>query len=238
MMTAVGAGMLEMYRTSGFNAYNDSVLNRIGINLSQTEIQPGQSITETTVVIFGNTIDTPDLITDLKDRFLEPVNITQQNPEKLTVFVDSTVEYNNYNRNESLFMTSNISFNPWNVTVTVVNATFDNGTAGTGDDITIELYDDGRFKGHYLVGVEILGLEYATFFGEISTYVRVEHLMEGVYKSMSFGIIISWVSCYMGYYTGASGFGAEGVSKSTTQAVVVTAVMILVWNYFMTAFLF
>lgn len=100
------------------------------------------------------------------------------------------------------------------------------------------MFDVIGILGGYLVGVEILGLEYSTFFGEISTYVRVEHLMEGVYKAMSFGIIISWVSCYMGYYTGTSGFGAEGVSKSTTRAVVLAAVMILVWNYFMTAFLF
>lgn len=100
------------------------------------------------------------------------------------------------------------------------------------------MFDAIGILGGYLVGVKILGLEYATFFGEISTYVRVEHLIEGIYKAMSFGIIISWVSCYMGYYTGASGFGAEGVSKSTTQAVVLSAVMILVWNYFMTAFLF
>ena len=100
------------------------------------------------------------------------------------------------------------------------------------------MFDAIAILGGYLVGVEILGLEYSTFFGEISNYVRLEHLMEGVYKSMSFGLIISWVSCYMGYYTGISKFGAEGVSKSTTQAVVLAAVLILVWNYFMTAFLF
>ena len=100
------------------------------------------------------------------------------------------------------------------------------------------MFDAIGILGGYLVGVEILGLEYSTFFGEINTYVRMEHLMEGIYKSMSFGVIISWVSCYMGYYTGTSGFGAEGVSRSTTQAVVLAAIMILVWNYFMTAFLF
>lgn len=100
------------------------------------------------------------------------------------------------------------------------------------------MFDAIGIFGGYIVGVEVLGLENATFFGEITTYVQVEDLMEGIYKAMSFGIIISWVSCYMGYYTGSSGFGAEGVSKSTTQAVVLSAVMILVWNYFMTAFLF
>ncbi|MBN1907180.1 MAG: ABC transporter permease [Deltaproteobacteria bacterium] len=100
------------------------------------------------------------------------------------------------------------------------------------------MFDAIGILGGYLVGVKIFGLEYATFFGEINTYVWVEHLMEGIYKSMSFGIIISWVSCYMGYYTGSSGFGAEGVSKSTTSAVVLAAIMILIWDYFMTAFLF
>lgn len=100
------------------------------------------------------------------------------------------------------------------------------------------MFDAIGILGGYLVGVKIFGLEYATFFGEINTYVWVEHLMEGIYKSMSFGIIISWVSCYMGYYTGSSGFGAEGVSKSTTSAVVLAAIMILIWDYFMTAILF
>jgi len=100
------------------------------------------------------------------------------------------------------------------------------------------MFDTIGIFGGYLVGVEILGLEKSTFFGEITTYVQVEDIMEGIYKSMSFGVIISWISCYMGYYTGTSGFGAEGVSKSTTQAVVLSAVLILVWNYFMTAFLF
>lgn len=100
------------------------------------------------------------------------------------------------------------------------------------------MFDAIGILGGYLVGVKILGLESATFFAEIPTYVQVEDLLEGLYKSMSFGIIISWISCYMGYFTGASGFGAEGVSKSTTKAVVLSAVMILVWDYFMTAFLF
>lgn len=100
------------------------------------------------------------------------------------------------------------------------------------------MFDVIGILGGALVGVQILGLQHATFFGEIPTYVQVKDILEGVYKSMSFGIIVSWVSCYMGYYTGTSGFGAEGVSKSTTKAVVLSAVLILVWDYFMTAFLF
>jgi phospholipid/cholesterol/gamma-HCH transport system permease protein len=100
------------------------------------------------------------------------------------------------------------------------------------------IFDVIGIFGGYLVGVKILGVESTTYFGEITNYVEIEDIMEGIYKSFSFGIIISWVSCYKGYYAGSSGYGAEGVSKSTTQAVVLSSVMILIWDYFMTAFLF
>ena len=72
----------------------------------------------------------------------------------------------------------------------------------------------------------------------MSSYVELRDIMEGVYKSISFGIIITWVCCYKGYYTGISGLDAAGVSKATTQAVVTSSVLILVWDYFMTSMLF
>ena len=89
--------------------------------------------------------------------------------------------------------------------------------------------------GGYLVGVRLLGLSEGTYFSEISNYVDMEDILGGMYKSLSFGVVITWVCCYKGYYTG---FGAEGVSKATTQAVVFSSVLILVWDYFMTSLLF
>ena len=59
--------------------------------------------------------------------------------------------------------------------------------------------------------------------------------MGGLYKALSFGVILAWICCFKGYYTY---FGAEGVSRSTTEAVVLTSVLILVWDYFMTAAVF
>ena len=100
------------------------------------------------------------------------------------------------------------------------------------------MFDVIGIFGGYLVGVKILGLEAATYFGEMTNYVEMADIMQGIYKSLCFGAIIAWVSCYKGYYTGTFGYGAEGVSKATTQAVVLSSVMILIWNYFMTAFLF
>ena len=85
----------------------------------------------------------------------------------------------------------------------------------------------------------MLGVSAGVYFGEMAAYVDMADVMEGIYKSLSFGIIIIWVCCFKGYYTGVfTGFGAEGVSKATIQAVVMSFVFILVWDYFMTSVLF
>jgi phospholipid/cholesterol/gamma-HCH transport system permease protein len=45
---------------------------------------------------------------------------------------------------------------------------------------------------------------------------------------------MSWICCYKGFYTS---FGAEGVSKATTEAVVMSSVWILICDYFLTSVL-
>jgi phospholipid/cholesterol/gamma-HCH transport system permease protein len=89
--------------------------------------------------------------------------------------------------------------------------------------------------GGYLVGVRMLGLSEGAYFGEMRNMVTMQDISVGIYKSISFGIIVNWVCCFKGYFTG---YGAEGVSKATTQAVVISSVLILVWDYFMAAFFF
>ncbi|NCO59904.1 MAG: ABC transporter permease [Deltaproteobacteria bacterium CG_4_8_14_3_um_filter_51_11] len=101
------------------------------------------------------------------------------------------------------------------------------------------IFDVCGIAGGYLIGGKLLGVGAGTYFGEMASYVGMTDVLEGLYKSLSFGIIIAWVSCYKGYYTTIfTGFGAEGVSKATTQAVVMASVVILVWDYFMTSALF
>ncbi|MFP4037389.1 MAG: MlaE family lipid ABC transporter permease subunit [Desulfobacteraceae bacterium] len=101
------------------------------------------------------------------------------------------------------------------------------------------IFDVVGILGGYLVGVKMLGVGAGTYFGEMAAYVDMSDVLEGLYKSLSFGVIIAWISCYKGYYTGmTTGFGAEGVSRATTQAVVFSSVLILIWDYFMTSLLF
>jgi len=101
------------------------------------------------------------------------------------------------------------------------------------------LFDVVGIFGGYLIGGELLGVGAGTYFGEMAHYVEMKDVLEGIYKSFSFGVIIAWVCCFKGYYSGIyTGFGSEGVSKATTQAVVLSSVLILVWDYFMTSVLF
>lgn len=89
--------------------------------------------------------------------------------------------------------------------------------------------------GGYLVGGKLLGVNSGTYFGAMTDYVDATDVLAGLYKSVCFGGLIAWVCCYKGY---TAGFGAEGVSKATTQAVVLTSILILVCDYFLTSILF
>jgi len=91
------------------------------------------------------------------------------------------------------------------------------------------IFDLVGIYGGYLVGVKLLGIGEGTYFGEMETYVGLGDITQGILKSLSFGLLVTWVCCYKGFYTG---YGAEGVSRATTEAVVLSSVLILVWDYF------
>lgn len=90
------------------------------------------------------------------------------------------------------------------------------------------IFDLVGIYGGYLVGVKLLGISSGTYFSLMEDYVDMQDVLVGLYKSVSFGIIVSWVCCYKGFYTR---YGAAGVSRSTTQAVVLSSVLILIWDY-------
>jgi phospholipid/cholesterol/gamma-HCH transport system permease protein len=92
------------------------------------------------------------------------------------------------------------------------------------------LFDTVGIFGGYLVGVQLLGLSEGTYFGEMKTFVDMNDIMTGFWKSLSFGVIVTWVATYKGFYVG---HGAEGVARATTQSVVLASVLILVWDYFL-----
>lgn len=96
------------------------------------------------------------------------------------------------------------------------------------------IYDLVGIYGGYVVGVKLLGVNPGTYFSGMANNVEWKDIYSGTVKSLSFGIIIAWVCCYKGYYVS---HGAEGVSKATTAAVVMSSVLVLVWDYFLTSVL-
>lgn len=89
--------------------------------------------------------------------------------------------------------------------------------------------------GGYLVGVYKLGFNPYTYLQQTVKYLETEDVTSGLIKAAFFGLIISLMGCYQGYY---SGRGAEGVGRATTNAVVGASILILISNYVLTALLF
>lgn len=89
--------------------------------------------------------------------------------------------------------------------------------------------------GGYFITVHVLHLSGEEYTSGIRKYLEMSDLMNGLIKSAVFGLILAWVGSYKGYYTTG---GAQGVGKATTQAVVLASILILIANYFLTAWLF
>jgi len=90
-------------------------------------------------------------------------------------------------------------------------------------------------SGAMAVAVLILGVSQETFVSGLKLFFQVSDLMAGLLKAAVFGFIISMVGCYQGLATVG---GAVGVGKSTTRAVVVASVAILVADYLIAVLLF
>jgi phospholipid/cholesterol/gamma-HCH transport system permease protein len=89
--------------------------------------------------------------------------------------------------------------------------------------------------GGYLVSVQILGTNPTLYIRRTWDFLEFEDLYSGLLKAVFFGMIVATISCYQGFSTEG---GAEGVGRATTKAVVVSSLIILISNYFITAVLF
>ncbi|HJU06655.1 MAG TPA: ABC transporter permease [Nitrospiraceae bacterium] len=103
-----------------------------------------------------------------------------------------------------------------------------------GVPLLVAIFDVVGIYGGYLVGVDLLGVSAGSYWSSIESAVEWKDVYGGILKSISFGLLITWVCCYKGYYTRMS---AEGLGTATTQAVVLSSVLILVWDYFLTSVL-
>jgi len=79
-----------------------------------------------------------------------------------------------------------------------------------------------------------LFLSYATYTDSLRTALKFTEIANGLAKSFVFGGIIAIICCYVGLKTKG---GARGIGISTTRSVVLSFMMILVADYFLTRIL-
>ncbi|NBP14518.1 ABC transporter permease [bacterium] len=89
--------------------------------------------------------------------------------------------------------------------------------------------------GGYVISVYVLNLNGEQYISGIKSFLELSDITGGLVKSSVFGLILSWVGCYKGYYTSG---GAKGVGIATTQSVVTASILILISNYFLATMLF
>lgn len=94
------------------------------------------------------------------------------------------------------------------------------------------IFDVIGILGSYLVGVIQLGVSSGSFFAGMDSSIIFHDVFSGFVKSLSFGLIITWICCYKGFNAPPM---ATGVSQATTESVVLSFVFILVWDYFLTS---
>jgi phospholipid/cholesterol/gamma-HCH transport system permease protein len=79
-----------------------------------------------------------------------------------------------------------------------------------------------------------LFISYGTYIDSMRQALKFKEIAVGLTKSVVFGGIIALISCYVGFKTSG---GARGIGVSTTRAVVLSFMLILVADYFLTRIL-
>jgi phospholipid/cholesterol/gamma-HCH transport system permease protein len=98
------------------------------------------------------------------------------------------------------------------------------------------LFSAGGIFGGYLVGVQLIGVDAGAFWSQMQAAVDVRNdIMNGVIKSVVFGVAVTWISVFEGYDAIPT---AEGVSRATTRTVVTSSLAILALDFVLTALMF
>ena len=90
--------------------------------------------------------------------------------------------------------------------------------------------------GGYFVGVGLLGVDSGAFWSQMQAKVDLnEDILNGVIKSIVFGVVVTWIAVFEGYDAVPT---AEGVSRATTRTVVHSALAVLGLDFVLTALMF
>jgi len=105
--------------------------------------------------------------------------------------------------------------------------------------ILTAVFDLIGILGGYLSGVILMGANSGAYTYRIDASVEWLDVRGGFIKSVVFAVLVITICCFQGYFTHMrrDSYGSKSVSLSTTSAVVLSCVMILVADYVVTSFL-
>jgi len=89
--------------------------------------------------------------------------------------------------------------------------------------------------GGMFVAKMAIGVDPVTFKAGLRLFFYTDDVISSILKAAAFGTIIGLMGCYNGFRTFG---GAQGVGRSTMQAVVASCICILITNYFLASVLF
>jgi len=89
--------------------------------------------------------------------------------------------------------------------------------------------------GGFLVSTYKYGFNPSSYLQNTADFLRADDVVSGLIKSSVFGFLIALMGCYNGYHSKG---GAQGVGAATTYAVVSASVLILMFDYILSALLF
>lgn len=88
--------------------------------------------------------------------------------------------------------------------------------------------------GGYSYNVFIMGVNRFIYLNNTMLYLELWDIMSGLIKSAFFGFVIAIIGCWQGLKTEA---GAEGVGRATIRAVVISSILVLILNFFLSKLL-
>ena len=84
--------------------------------------------------------------------------------------------------------------------------------------------------------VQLIGVDEGAFWSQMQASVDVRNdILNGVIKSVVFGIAVTWIAVFEGYDAPPT---AEGVSGATTRTVVTSSLAVLALDFVLTALMF
>jgi len=100
------------------------------------------------------------------------------------------------------------------------------------------IFDIAGIGGGYLVAVKVFAVPESAFMNSMHNGVVWADVRMGLVKSVLFGLLVVWICTAKGFYLHLDrhgAFGAEGVSRVATNAVVMASLSILFADYILSA---